>query len=158
MFYNTLNTSAPFATLLYRIILLIMLLVTGSIALICPPIVSMLSGLMMEFFGRKCSMILGNIPFAVGWLLCYFSNSVSMLFYTNIIFGIGIGFMEAPVVAYLGEIGQPQVTAFLTSLPGSSRRPENYRLSLHSCGYFYPTEFKKVRSLRKDWKYRKSSV
>lgn len=90
----------------------------GSIAFICQPIGSLLSGLIVEFFGRKWSMILVNIPFLTGWLLYCFSTSISMLFAANIILGMGIGFMEAPIMTYLGETCQPQIRALTTAFPG----------------------------------------
>jgi SP family facilitated glucose transporter-like MFS transporter 8 len=79
-----------------------------------------MSGLIVEFFGRKLSMILVNIPFLIGWLLYAFSHSIPMLFAANIILGMGIGFMEAPIMTYLGETCQPKVRALITSFPGTS--------------------------------------
>jgi SP family facilitated glucose transporter-like MFS transporter 8 len=92
--------------------------IAGSIAFICQPIGSLISGLIVEFFGRKWSMVLVNIPFLAGWLLYCFSTSITMLFTANIILGMGIGFMEAPIMTYLGETCQPQVRALITSFPG----------------------------------------
>ncbi|XP_069673780.1 facilitated trehalose transporter Tret1-like [Periplaneta americana] len=90
----------------------------GSIAFICQPIGSLISGLIVEFFGRRWSMILVNIPFLAGWLLYSFANSVEMLFVANITLGVGIGFMEAPIMTYLGETCQPEIRAIITSTPG----------------------------------------
>ncbi|KAJ9579587.1 hypothetical protein L9F63_004772, partial [Diploptera punctata] len=90
----------------------------GSIAFICQPIGSLMSGVIVEFFGRKWSMIVVNLPFLLGWLLYSFANSIDMLFTANIILGVGIGFMEAPIMTYLGETCQPQVRALITSFPG----------------------------------------
>jgi MFS family permease len=81
-----------------------------------------MSGLIVEFFGRKWSMILVNIPFLVGWLLYAFSTSIPMLFAANIVLGMGIGFMEAPIMTYLGETCQPNVRALITSFPGRSKQ------------------------------------
>ncbi|KDR09649.1 Solute carrier family 2, facilitated glucose transporter member 6, partial [Zootermopsis nevadensis] len=92
--------------------------VAGSIAFICQPIGSLMSGFIVEFFGRKWSMILVNIPFLLGWLLYCFSSSITMLFTANIILGMGIGFMEAPIMTYLGETCQPHLRATITSFPG----------------------------------------
>jgi MFS family permease len=81
-----------------------------------------MSGLTVEFFGRKRSMILVNIPFLVGWLLYTFSTSIPMLFGANIILGFGIGFMEGPIMTYLGETCQPNTRALITSFPGRSKQ------------------------------------
>jgi MFS family permease len=72
-------------------------------------------------------MILVNIPFLEGWLLYCFSTSITTLFTANIILGMGIGFMEAPIMTYLGETCQPQLRALITSFPGA------YSLSSCSC-------------------------
>jgi MFS family permease len=98
--------------------------VSGSIAFICQPIGSLMSSFIVEFFGRKWSMFLVNIPFLAGWLVYSFSASISMLFAANIILGLGIGFMEAPIMTYLSETCQPQLRALITSFPGASTHPE----------------------------------
>jgi SP family facilitated glucose transporter-like MFS transporter 8 len=101
--------------------------IAGSIAFICQPIGSLMSGLIVECFGRKWSMILVNMPFLAGWLLYCFSTSITMLFTANIILGMGIGFMEAPIMTHLGETCQPQIRALTTSFPGA------YSLYLCAC-------------------------
>jgi MFS family permease len=77
-----------------------------------------MSGAIVEFFGRKYSMIIVNAPFLLGWVLYSVSNSLTMLYVTNVILGIGIGFMEAPIMTYIAETCQPDLRAVLTSLPG----------------------------------------
>ncbi|PSN40576.1 hypothetical protein C0J52_10778 [Blattella germanica] len=90
----------------------------GSIAFICQPIGSVVSGLIVEWFGRRWSMVLVNFPFLLGWLLYSFATSVEMLFAANIVLGVGIGFMEAPIMTYLGETCQPDIRALITAFPG----------------------------------------
>lgn len=51
-------------------------------------------------------MILVNFPHILGWLLTYFATSLTQLFVAAIIMGVGIGFMEAPLITYVGEIAQ----------------------------------------------------
>jgi SP family facilitated glucose transporter-like MFS transporter 8 len=92
--------------------------VPGSIAYICQPLGSVMSGAIVEFFGRKWSMIIVNAPFLLGWILYSVSNSLTMLYVTNVVLGIGIGFMEAPIMTYIAESSQPDLRAILTSLPG----------------------------------------
>ncbi|XP_023711910.1 facilitated trehalose transporter Tret1 isoform X2 [Cryptotermes secundus] len=90
----------------------------GSIAFICQPIGSLISGIIVEFLGRKWSMLIVNIPFLVGWLLYCFSNSITTLYVANIILGIGIGFMEAPIMTYTAETCQPEIRDTLISISG----------------------------------------
>lgn len=63
-------------------------------------------------------MIIVNAPFLLGWILYSVSRSLTMLYVTNVILGIGIGFMEAPIMTYIAESSQPDLRAILTSLPG----------------------------------------
>lgn len=69
--------------------------------------------------GRKLSMILVNITPLVGWLMTGLSHSVTMLYISNAIMGLGIGFMEAPVLTYVGEISQPSIRGMLTAYTGT---------------------------------------
>jgi MFS family permease len=97
---------------------LLFAILPGSIAYICQPIGSIISGAIVEFFGRKWSMIIVNAPFLLGWVLYSVSSSLTALYVTNVILGIGIGFMEAPIMTYVAETCQPELRAVLTSLPG----------------------------------------
>lgn len=52
--------------------------------------------------GRKRSMILVNIPFAIGWFMLYQATTVSEVFIGITFLGLAIGLMEAPIVTYIG--------------------------------------------------------
>jgi hypothetical protein len=89
----------------------------------------------------------------LGWLLYCFSSSVPMLFAANIILGLGMGFMEAPVLTYLGETCQPQVRDHVTSFLGTLQRPKDNGISNNhntfcrpSCNFLYPTIIKTFSS------------
>ncbi|KDR23065.1 Solute carrier family 2, facilitated glucose transporter member 6, partial [Zootermopsis nevadensis] len=92
--------------------------VAGSIMFICQPVGSVLSGIVLEQLGRKKSMILVNFPHVIGWFIYYFASSVPMLYLSAVIMGLGVGFMEAPIITYVGEISQPQLRGILTSYSG----------------------------------------
>jgi MFS family permease len=85
---------------------------------ICQPLGSVLSGIVLERLGRKKSMILVNFPHVVGWFTFCFASSVPMLYFAAIIMGLGIGFVEAPIITYVGEISQPELRGVLTSYAG----------------------------------------
>ncbi|GAB0097348.1 facilitated trehalose transporter Tret1 [Sergentomyia squamirostris] len=90
----------------------------GSIAFICTPIGSILSGWVTEPIGRKNAMILVNLPHIAAWLLLHFATSVPQMYLAAILLGLGTGFMEAPVVTYVGEICQPSIRGIITSCTG----------------------------------------
>ncbi|XP_055716571.1 facilitated trehalose transporter Tret1-like [Phlebotomus papatasi] len=90
----------------------------GSLAFICTPIGSILSGWVTEPIGRKNAMIIVNLPHIAAWLLLHFATSVPQMYLSAILLGLGTGFMEAPVVTYVGEICQPSIRGILTSCAG----------------------------------------
>ncbi|XP_062561783.1 facilitated trehalose transporter Tret1-like [Armigeres subalbatus] len=90
----------------------------GSVAYICQPVGSILSGIVLEPLGRKRSMILVNIPHIIAWLMLYRAGSLEEMYIAAILLGLGVGFMEAPIVTYVGEICQPSIRGILTSCAG----------------------------------------
>lgn len=91
---------------------------SASIAFICQPIGCVISGLLVESVGRKWAMVIVNIPFLVGWLLYHFAYCIQLLYAANVILGIGIGFVEAPIMTYTAETCETEVRDILTSIPG----------------------------------------
>lgn len=89
-----------------------------SVGFICTPIGSLLSGWVTEPIGRRNAMILLNLPHIIAWLMLYNATSVTEMYIAAILMGLGSGFMEAPVVTYVGEISQPQIRGVLTSCAG----------------------------------------
>lgn len=49
-------------------------------------------------------MILVNIPHIIAWLMLYQAGSLEEMYIAAILLGLGVGFMEAPIVTYVGEI------------------------------------------------------
>lgn len=76
----------------------------GSIAYICEPLGSVVSGWISEPLGRKHAMLVVNIPHLIAWLLLYYSTTLWEIFLANILLGLGVGLMEAPIITYVGEI------------------------------------------------------
>lgn len=92
----------------------------GSLMLICQPFGSVLSGLLLEPLGRKRAMLLVNAPHLLSWLLLSTARSHSALFAAAALMGLGMGFMEAPIITYVGEISTPRLRGALTSMAGIS--------------------------------------
>lgn len=87
----------------------------GSIAYICQPVGSILSGLISEPLGRKRAMFLVNIPHVIAWIMMYNATTIFEVFAGNILFGLGVGLMEAPVITYVGEIRSVRLSKFIFS-------------------------------------------
>ncbi|CAD7092819.1 unnamed protein product [Hermetia illucens] len=90
----------------------------ASIPFICQPIGSIFSGWVSEPLGRKRAMIVVNIPHIIAWILLYYGNSHEILFIGAILLGLGVGFMEAPIITYVGEICEPSIRGILISCAG----------------------------------------
>nr|XP_018913096.1 PREDICTED: facilitated trehalose transporter Tret1-like [Bemisia tabaci] len=88
----------------------------GSTLYICHPIGSLISGFLSERFGRKGGMMLVNIPFIGGWVLLYCATSVRGLYVATLTMGLGMGFCEAPIAAYLGETSEPRLRSIFTTM------------------------------------------
>lgn len=76
----------------------------GSIGYICEPLGSVVSGWISEPLGRKRAMLVVNIPHLIAWLLLYNATELWHIFLANILLGLGVGLMEAPILTYVGEI------------------------------------------------------
>lgn len=88
----------------------------GSIAFLAQPIGSLLSGWLTEPLGRRRAMMLVNIPHIVAfWLLCT-ATSLTHVYVAGLLLGLGVGFMEAPVITYVAEISEPSVRGVLLAL------------------------------------------
>ncbi|XP_063708428.1 facilitated trehalose transporter Tret1-like [Culicoides brevitarsis] len=88
----------------------------ASLAFICQPIGSTLSGIVLEELGRKKAMMIVNLPHIAAWLMLYYATELKTVFSANILLGLGVGFMEAPVLTYVGEITEPSVRGILSAL------------------------------------------
>lgn len=56
-----------------------------------------MSGIILEPLGRKRSMMLVNIPHIIGWLMFFFATSLEQMYFSAVLLGLGVGFMEAPI-------------------------------------------------------------
>lgn len=76
----------------------------GSIVYVGKLFGSLSCGFASEYFGRRNSMILINIPHLIAFALFYFSTSIWEVFVANVLLGFGSGFMKAPCSTYISEI------------------------------------------------------
>ncbi|XP_022166791.1 facilitated trehalose transporter Tret1-like isoform X3 [Myzus persicae] len=107
----------------------------GSLLCIFHPAGSVLSGLLQERFGRKRCMIIANFPSIFGWILLYYTHSVVSLYASTVMMGLSIGFSEAPIFSYVGEITEPRLRGAMASL--TSTAPMFGGSFLFTLGYFF---------------------
>lgn len=59
-----------------------------------------------DIIGRNQMMMLSNVPLLI-------ATRTWDIFIANALLGLGSGMLEAPVIAYVGEIGEPEFRSFL---------------------------------------------
>lgn len=64
----------------------------ASIAFICQPFGSFLSGIVLEELGRKRAMMLVNLPHIAAWLMLHYATDLQTVFTANILLGLGVSF------------------------------------------------------------------
>lgn len=67
---------------------------------------------LMDWCGRKNSLLLGVIPILAGWLLTAMANSLWMLLVARILFGMSYAFFFLIIPIYLGEIASPNIRGY----------------------------------------------
>ncbi|XP_025205280.1 facilitated trehalose transporter Tret1-like [Melanaphis sacchari] len=107
----------------------------GSVLFIFHPTGSFLSGFLQDKFGRKRCMIVANIPSIFGWIMLYFTHSAFSLYASTIMMGLSIGFSEAPILSYVGEITEPRLRGMMASLTSAAGMIGMFLIYL--LGYFF---------------------
>ncbi|CAH0392550.1 unnamed protein product [Bemisia tabaci] len=75
----------------------------ASLGVILNPVGAMAAGVIMQFAGRKYTLIGACIPFFFGWLIIAMSTSLAMLYVGRLLSGMGMGMASAAYV-YISEI------------------------------------------------------
>ncbi|XP_032669321.1 facilitated trehalose transporter Tret1-like isoform X2 [Odontomachus brunneus] len=88
----------------------------ASMSSIGTPIGCLMSGYMMDMFGRKRSLIITEIPALLGWLLIAFASDIRMIYAGRFFVGLGSGMVGAPARVYTSEVTQPHLRGMLTAL------------------------------------------
>ncbi|XP_046662905.1 facilitated trehalose transporter Tret1-like [Homalodisca vitripennis] len=90
----------------------------GSLAYVVQPLGCGASAILQDVLGRKKCLMAVNILNLIAWIIIYFATRTAYLFIAQTIMGIAMGFLEAPVLSYIGEITQPRLRGVLTSFSG----------------------------------------
>ncbi|XP_018306701.1 facilitated trehalose transporter Tret1 isoform X1 [Mycetomoellerius zeteki] len=88
----------------------------ASMSSIGTPIGCLMSGYMMDMFGRKRSLIITEIPAVLGWLLITFATDIHMIYAGRFFVGLGSGMVGAPARVYTSEVTQPHLRGMLIAL------------------------------------------
>lgn len=88
----------------------------ASMSSIGTPIGCLLSGYMMDMFGRKRSLIITEIPALLGWILVAAAVDIRMIYAGRFFVGLGSGMVGAPARVYTSEVTQPHLRGMLTAM------------------------------------------
>lgn len=66
------------------------------------PLGSLLSGILMERYGRKLALQLASIPLVIGWILIALSPGCVLLLIGRLTAGVSVGLIAAP-----GQVTKP---------------------------------------------------
>ncbi|KAE9527591.1 hypothetical protein AGLY_012871 [Aphis glycines] len=87
----------------------------ASLLYLFTPLGNVLSSLLLDRLGHKKCMILTNIPCLVAHIMLYFAENIDILYASSILMALGMGFSNAPSLAYAGEVCEPKLRGALTS-------------------------------------------
>uniref|UniRef100_A0A182J2R0 Facilitated trehalose transporter Tret1 n=1 Tax=Anopheles atroparvus TaxID=41427 RepID=A0A182J2R0_ANOAO len=88
----------------------------ASLSAIGTPIGCLLSGFVMDNFGRKKALIATQIPTIIGWITIACASNVSMIYAGRVLTGFGSGMVGAPARVYTSEVTQPHLRGMLCAL------------------------------------------
>lgn len=74
-------------------------------------------GPLIEYFGRRLTIMGNAVPFFVGWILIATAPSVYLIFAGRVLCGVCVGVVSLAFPVYLGETIQPEVRGALGLLP-----------------------------------------
>ncbi|CAK1604497.1 unnamed protein product [Parnassius mnemosyne] len=88
-----------------------------SVLALATPFGCLVSGYLMDHFGRRKMLILCELPIAVGWILTGFAGTARDIIIGRIIVGLGCGMAMSTPRAYLTEISLPNMRGVIGSFP-----------------------------------------
>uniref|UniRef100_A0A1B6GJS3 Major facilitator superfamily (MFS) profile domain-containing protein n=1 Tax=Cuerna arida TaxID=1464854 RepID=A0A1B6GJS3_9HEMI len=88
----------------------------ASLSSVSTPFGCLLSGYLLDTFGRKRTIIMCLMPMIVGWFLICAATGVYMIYAGRLLVGLGAGMMGSPARVYTGEVTQPHLRGMLAAV------------------------------------------
>ncbi|CAB3360091.1 Hypothetical predicted protein [Cloeon dipterum] len=92
----------------------------ASIHSIVTPMGSLLSGPLMERFGRRTTLLFSLVPSLMGWVAIYMSKTHAALLIGRCFTAITTGLSAPPALVLLAETADPKLRGFLVGAPSTS--------------------------------------
>ncbi|XP_066250442.1 facilitated trehalose transporter Tret1-like [Euwallacea similis] len=77
---------------------------------------ALITGLIVDIFGRKRLIIFSSVPFVFSWLFIAWASSGPLMFVARVIAGMTDGLSFTAVPMYLGEIADPKIRGQIASI------------------------------------------
>lgn len=85
------------------------------------PLAALIGGIaggpLIEYIGRKLTIMTVAVPFFIGWMLIATAYNVAMIFVGRVFCGVCVGIVSLAFPVYLGETIQPEIRGALGLLP-----------------------------------------
>ncbi|XP_049880724.1 facilitated trehalose transporter Tret1-like [Pectinophora gossypiella] len=88
----------------------------ASIMILCSAFTPIPSAYAADRFGRKTTLLLGALPFIIGWILVIVAKSATLLYVSRMFSGLGYGIVYTVAPMYTGEIATNEVRGALSTL------------------------------------------
>ena len=72
-----------------------------------------LAGFIVDWLGRKTSILLAGVPLFTGWIMILLAKSPYILYASRLISGIGQGIVYVACPMYIGEIADKEIRGAL---------------------------------------------
>ncbi|XP_054266048.1 facilitated trehalose transporter Tret1-2 homolog isoform X2 [Macrosteles quadrilineatus] len=87
----------------------------ASLASIATPVGCLLSGHLLDRFGRRTALLVISAPLILGWLLIGLSPSLIQMYLGRISTGIGTGLCSIPATVYAAEVADSSIRGWLVT-------------------------------------------
>lgn len=87
-----------------------------SIMILCSALTPIPSAYFADRYGRKTTLLLGAVPFILGWVLIIMAKSVAVLYIARMMSGLGYGIVYTVSPMYTGEIATNEIRGALATL------------------------------------------
>uniref|UniRef100_A0A1B6KCL1 Major facilitator superfamily (MFS) profile domain-containing protein n=2 Tax=Graphocephala atropunctata TaxID=36148 RepID=A0A1B6KCL1_9HEMI len=87
----------------------------ASLASIATPVGCLLSGHMVDRFGRRAGLLVISIPLVIGWLLIGLNPSLTRIYLGRIFTGVGTGLCSIPATVFTAEVADSTIRGVLVT-------------------------------------------
>lgn len=114
----------------------ILYFVPASIVILAMIIGSLVSGPILDGYGRRAAHIILGVPLIIGWIVIACSTCTITILIGRFITGLSTGANKNVALVYIGEITDPQIRAVSLYLPGINTIVGT--IISHILGYYVP--------------------